>query len=69
MHRLYIFLKQSLFVIISCPPPYGKAKEVEVMEKLDIAIIVFALLLCASLLFASFGMEVLQTASWGLSFP
>ena len=39
------------------------------MEKLDIAIIVFALLLCASLLFASFGMEVLQTASWGLSFP
>ena len=38
------------------------------MEKLDIIIILFALLLCASLLFASFGMEVLQTASWGLSF-
>ena len=39
------------------------------MEKLDIVIIAFALLLCGLLLFATFGMEVLQTASWGLSFP
>ena len=39
------------------------------MEKLDIIVIVGALLLVAVLVFASFGLEVLETGSWGLSFP
>ena len=39
------------------------------MEKMDIAIIIFALVLCACLLLSSFGRSVLETASWGLTFP
>ena len=38
------------------------------MEKVDIFIVIGALALCLCLLIASFGMEVLETASWGLSF-
>jgi len=38
------------------------------MEKMDIVIVIGALVLCLCLLIASFGMEVLETASWGLSF-
>ena len=38
------------------------------MEKLDIVIVIGALVLCMILLIASFGMEVLETGSWGLSF-
>lgn len=39
------------------------------MEKMDIVVIVTALVLCAVLILSSFGMEVLETGSWGLSFP
>ena len=38
------------------------------MEKLDILIVIGALVLCVILLVASFGTEILETASWGLSF-
>lgn len=38
------------------------------MEKLDIIVVVGAIVLCLILLFSSFGTAVLETASWGLSF-
>lgn len=38
------------------------------MEKLDIIIIIAALVLCSVLLITSFGTEVMETGNWGLSF-
>ena len=38
------------------------------MEKVDIIVVVGAIVLCLILLFSSFGTAVLETASWGLSF-
>ncbi len=39
------------------------------MKKIDIAIIVLAIVLCGVLLFMSFSGEILETGNWGLSFP